>query len=208
MSVSNLGTALSSESVEINEVGNIKKNAFLHLISEVSVDDHGPVHAGMCGTASPNEFEQKLDDYIDSLTRKKENLIGVLHYAQEIYGYLPDNVQWHIAQKLGIPSAKVYGVVSFYSFFTMIPKGEHVVNVCTGTACFVRGADKLKEELENQLEIKAGETTPDNLFTLETLRCVGACGLAPVMIIDGQVHGRLSTAKEIHEVLAKYRPES
>ncbi len=162
----------------------------------------------MCDTDSPNEFVQKLDDYIDSLTHKKENLIGVLHYAQEIYGYLPDNVQWHIAQKLDIPSAMVYGVVSFYSFFTMIPRGEHVVNVCTGTACFVRGADKLKEELESQLKIKSGETTPDNLFTLETLRCVGACGLAPVMIVDGEVHGRMHEPQEINEVLAKYRPES
>lgn len=162
----------------------------------------------MCDTASPNQFVQKLDDYIDSLTHKKENLIGILHYAQEIYGYLPDNVQWHIAQKLDIPSAKVYGVVSFYSFFTMTPRGEHVVNVCTGTACFVRGAEKLKNELENQLKIKAGETTPDNLFTLETLRCVGACGLAPVMIVDGEVHGRMHEAQEISEVLAKYRPES
>jgi len=162
----------------------------------------------MCDITSPNEFAQKLDDYIESLPNKKENLIGILHYAQEIYGYLPDNVQWHIAQKLDIPSAKVYGVVTFYSFFTMVPRGEHVVNVCTGTACFVRGSDKLKEELENQLKIKAGETTPDNLFTLETLRCVGACGLAPVMIIDGNVHGCIQTAQEIHEVLAKYRPES
>jgi len=162
----------------------------------------------MCDSASTNEFAQKMDDYIESLPDKKENLIGILHYAQEIYGYLPDNVLWHIAQKLDIPSSKVYGVVSFYSFFTMIPRGEHIVNVCTGTACFVRGADKLKDELENQLKIKAGETTPDNLFTLETLRCVGACGLAPVMIVDGQVHGRLRTAQEIHEVLAKHRPES
>jgi len=162
----------------------------------------------MCDSASPNEFAQKLDDYIDNLPDKKENLIGILHYAQDIYGYLPDNVQWHIAQKLDIPSAKVYGVVSFYSFFTMIPRGEHVVNVCMGTACFVRGGDKLKDALESQLRIKAGETTPDNLFTLETLRCVGACGLAPVIIVDGQVHGRMHTAQEVHEVLAKYRPES
>lgn len=162
----------------------------------------------MCDTATPNQFAQKLDDYIDSLTHKRENLIGVLHYAQEIYGYLPDNVQWHIAQKLNLPSATVYGVVSFYSFFTMTPRGEHVVNVCTGTACFVRGADKLQDEIENQLKIIAGETTPDNLFTLETLRCVGACGLAPVMIVDGKVYGRMHEAQEINEVLAKYRPES
>ena len=161
----------------------------------------------MCDSASPNEFAQRLDDYIDNLPDKKENLIGILHYAQDIYGYLPDNVQWHIAQRLDIPSAKVYGVVSFYSFFTMIPRGEHVVNVCMGTACFVRGGDKLKDTLESQLKIKAGETTPDNLFTLETLRCVGACGLAPVIIVDGQVHGRMHTAQEVHETLAKYRPE-
>lgn len=161
----------------------------------------------MCNSDSPNEFAQKLDNFIDSLPNKKENLIAILHYAQEIYGWLPDNVQWHIAQKLDIPSAKVYGVVSFYSFFTMKPRGEHVVNVCMGTACFVRGAEKLKNELENQLKIKAGETTPDNLFTLETLRCVGACGLAPVMIVDGEVHGRMHEAQEINEVLAKYRPE-
>ena len=162
----------------------------------------------MCDTASPNEFVQKLDDYIDSLTCKVENLIGILHYAQGIYGYLPENVQWHIAHKLDIPSSKVYGVVSFYSFFTMIPRGEHVFNVCIGTACFVRGADKLKDELETQLKIKAGETTPDNLFTLETLRCVGACGLAPVMIVDGKVHGRMKDKRDINEVLAQYLPAS
>ena len=161
----------------------------------------------MCNSTSPNEFAQKLDDYIDSLTCKKENLIAVLHYAQEIYGYLPDNVQWHIAQKLEIPSSTVYGVVSFYSFFTMVPRGEHVVKVCTGTACFVKGANKLKEELESQLRIKSGETTPDHLFTLETLRCVGACGLAPVMLVDDKVHGRMHEAQEINEVLAKYRLE-
>ncbi|SDG33762.1 complex I 24 kDa subunit family protein [Desulfosporosinus hippei] len=161
----------------------------------------------MCEAGTPNQFAQKLDNFIDGLTHKKENLIAVLHHAQEIYGYLPDNVQWHIAQKLDIPSATVYGVVSFYSFFTMIPRGEHVVNVCTGTACFVRGAEKLKEELESQLKIKAGETTPDNLFTLETLRCVGACGLAPVMIVDGKVHGRMQKPQDINEVLAKYRSE-
>ena len=161
----------------------------------------------MCDTSTVNEFAQKLDSYIDGLTSKQENLIAVLHYAQEIYGYLPYNVQWHIAQKLGIPSAKVYGVVSFYSYFTMVPRGKHVFNVCTGTACFVRGADKLKDELEQQLKIKAGETTPDGLFTIETLRCVGACGLAPVMIVDGQVYGRIQSGQEINDILAKYRRE-
>lgn len=159
----------------------------------------------MCNSDSPNEFAQKLDNFIDSLPNKKENLIAILHYAQEIYGWLPDNVQWHIAQKLDIPSAKVYGVVSFYSFFTMKPRGKHVINVCMGTACFVRGAEKLQAELEKQLGIKTGQTTEDNLFSLDSLRCIGACGLAPVMMIDGKVYGRLHEPEEIRQILAQYR---
>lgn len=159
----------------------------------------------MCDKPSSNDSYRQLDDYIDSLPYKKENLIAVLHQAQELFGYLPDKVQWHIAQKLDIPSAKVYGVVSFYSFFTMRPRGEHAVNLCMGTACFVRGAEKLQAELEKQLGIKTGQVTSDNLFSLDSLRCIGACGLAPVMMVDGEVHGRLNTAEEIEQVLDKYR---
>lgn len=155
----------------------------------------------MCDKLSINDAYRQLDDYIDKLPYKKENLIAVLHYAQNLFGYLPDKVQWHIAQKLDIPSAKVYGVVSFYSFFTMKPQGKHTVNVCMGTACFVRGAEKLQAELEKQLGIKTGETTADNLFSLDSLRCIGACGLAPVMMIDGEIHGRLSGPEEIKQVL-------
>jgi len=151
---------------------------------------------------------QQLDNYIDSLTYKKENLISILHHAQELFGYLPDKVQWHIAQKLDIPSAKVYGVVSFYSFFTMKPRGQHVVNVCMGTACFVRGSEKLQQEIESQLGIKTGQTTEDHLFSLDSVRCIGACGLAPVMTVDGKVHGRLENAEDVKQALAKYRPET
>ncbi|MDP4127794.1 MAG: NAD(P)H-dependent oxidoreductase subunit E [Bacillota bacterium] len=160
----------------------------------------------MCEKPSINDPYRQLDDYIDSLPYKKENLIAILHYAQELFGYLPDKVQWHIAQKLDIPSAKVYGVVSFYSFFTMKPRGKHAANVCMGTACFVRGAEKLQAELEKQLGIKTGQITSDNLFSLDSLRCIGACGLAPVMMIDGEVHGRLNEPEEIKQVLDKYRP--
>ncbi|AET70739.1 NADH:ubiquinone oxidoreductase 24 kD subunit [Desulfosporosinus orientis DSM 765] len=149
---------------------------------------------------------KQLDDYIDSLPYKKENLILILHYAQKLFGYLPDKVQWHIAQKLDIPSAKVYGVVSFYSFFTMKPRGQHSVNVCMGTACFVRGAEKLQNEIEKQLSIKTGQVTSDQLFSLDSVRCIGACGLAPVMTVDGKVHGRLNTSEEIKQVLDNYRP--
>lgn len=151
---------------------------------------------------------QQLDDYIESLPYKKENVILILHRAQELFGYLPQKVQWHIAQKLDLPTAKIYGVVSFYSYFTMKPRGQHVANVCTGTACFVRGAETLQEEIEKQLGIKTGQMTEDKLFSLESVRCIGACGLAPVMTVDGKVHGRLENTEEVKEILAKYRPKA
>lgn len=153
------------------------------------------------------DLYHQLDDYIDNVPYKKENLIGILHHAQELFGYLPEKLQLHISQKFDIPAAKVYGVVSFYSFFTMKPRGKHTANVCMGTACFVRGAEKLQEEVEKQLGIKTGQTTDDNLFSLDSLRCIGACGLAPVMMVDGKVYGRTHEPEEVREVLEKYRPE-
>lgn len=161
----------------------------------------------MCDNVAIDEQYHRLDNYIDSLPYKKENLIGILHRAQEIFGYLPEELQWHIAQKLDVPSAKVYGVVSFYSFFTMKPRGKHVVNVCMGTACFVRGAEKLQTEVEKVLGIKTGETTADNLFSLDSLRCVGACGLAPVMMVGEKVYGRIEP-HEVKQILAQYRNEN
>jgi len=157
----------------------------------------------MCTNATTQKQFMSLDEFIDALTDKQANLIAVLHKAQEIFGYLPDEVQWHIAQKLNIPSAKVYGVVSFYSYFTTKPRGKHVINICMGTACYVRGGDKILGQIENLLAIKTGETTPDGEFTLDSLRCVGACGLAPVMIIDGKVYGRLSVS-DIAPILKEY----
>ena len=162
----------------------------------------------MCNNASIKDPYHGLDEYIDNLPYKKENLIGILHHAQGLFGYLPDELQWHIAQKLDIPSAKVYGVVSFYSFFTMKPRGKHVINICMGTACFVRGAEKLQAELEKQLEIKTGQTTKDLLFSLDSLRCIGACSLAPVMMIDGKAYGRLHEPEEIRQILDTYRQEA
>jgi len=162
----------------------------------------------MCDNPSIDDRYRRLDDYIDRLPYKKENLIGILHHAQELFGFLSEKLQLHIAQKLDIPAAKVYGVVSFYSFFTMKPQGKHVANVCMGTACFVRGAEQLQSEVEKQLKIKTGQMTPDNHFSLNSLRCIGACGLAPVMMIDGKVHGRLTEPEEIRQVLEKYRPEN
>lgn len=137
-----------------------------------------------------NKFDE-LDAYIDSLEEREGALISILHKSQALFGYLPQEVQLHIARKLDIPAAKVNGVVTFYSFFSEVPKGEHVISLCMGTACFVRGAEDILQEFESKLKIKAGETTPDGRFTLDVLRCVGACGLAPVVSIDGKVYGRV-----------------
>jgi NADH-quinone oxidoreductase subunit E/NADP-reducing hydrogenase subunit HndA len=116
---------------------------------------------------------------------------------------LPAEVQEYVAECLHIPVAKVYGVVSFYSFFTMTPKGEYPINVCLGTACYVRGAEKVLDALKNELKIEVGQVTPDGKFSLNCLRCVGACGLAPVMSIGGKTYGRM-TPEKVKEVLAEY----
>jgi NADH:ubiquinone oxidoreductase subunit E len=133
----------------------------------------------------------KLGSYIESLEYSEGELINILREAQEIFGYLHSDVQLFIARKLGIPAAKVYGVATFYSYFTMEPRGKHIVSVCLGTACFVKGADKIVEEFRKQLNIKDGTTSEDGMYTIDSIRCVGACGLAPVVIVDGKVHGRV-----------------
>jgi NADH-quinone oxidoreductase subunit E len=134
---------------------------------------------------------RELDEYVAALPDRQGALIAVLHKAQSIFGYLPREVQLHVSRLLDLPAAKVYGGVSFYSFFTEEPRGEHVINVCMGTACFVRGAEIILKEIEADLGIKAGQTTPDGRFTIDALRCVGACGLAPVVMVDGKVYGRV-----------------
>lgn len=134
---------------------------------------------------------QKLSDYIDAITEKEGALIGILHHAQELFGYLPQKLQLYIARKLGIPTAKVYGVVTFYSFFTMRPRGRHVISACMGTACYVKGSEKVIEAFQSNLGIKQGEITSDGMFSIEIVRCIGACGLAPVVTIDGNVYGHV-----------------
>lgn len=159
----------------------------------------------MCDFLSRNKqlFDQ-LDNFIDSLPTKTGALIQVLHHAQGIFGYLPKEVQLHIARKLNISPAKVYGVVSFYSYFTTEPRGEYKISVCLGTVCFVKGADKILAEFEKELGIKAGETTKDLKFTLEGLRCVGACGLAPVVVVNGKVYGQVRP-ENVSKILDNYR---
>lgn len=130
-------------------------------------------------------------------------LINVLHAAQEYFGYLPAEVQELVAEFLNLSIAHVYGVVSFYSFFSMIPKGEYPISICTGTACYVRGAEKVLDEFKRQLDIAVGETSPDGKFSINCLRCVGACGLAPVVTVGDKVYGRV-TADQVTAILKAY----
>lgn len=158
--------------------------------------------------ACKNELKEsgyrELDEFIISLRDKQGALISVLHKAQEIFGYLPNEVQVFVADRLELSLAKVYGVVSFYSYFTMTPKGKYKVAVCMGTACYVRGADKVLKDFENKLGIKAGETTLDGEFSIDALRCVGACGLAPVVLINDDVYGK-EEATKVDTLIAKYK---
>ena len=130
-------------------------------------------------------------------------LINVLHKTQEAFGYLPEEVQREIAKHLNISVAKVYGVVTFYSFFTMTPKGRYPISVCMGTACYVRGAEKVVDTLMRELDVKVGGVTADGKFSLDCLRCVGACGLAPVVTIGEKVYGRVEASK-VKEILGEY----
>ena len=146
-----------------------------------------------------NVIEQ-VEAICDKHGNKPGELINILHEAQNMHGYLPEDMQRIIARKLNIPASKVYGVVTFYSFFTMTPKGKHPISVCLGTACYVRGSETLLDEIKRTLNIEVGETTPDGKFSLDCLRCVGACGLAPVVTIGEKVYGRLQP-KDVQKIL-------
>lgn len=160
----------------------------------------------MCNFVSQNKkLFDELDSLINALPEANESaLIYVLKEAQGIFGYLPKEVQLYISGKLSVSPAKVYGVVSFYSYFSTTPVGEHKINVCLGTACFVKGAKDVLSEFEKQLGIKSGETTPDLKFTIECLRCVGACGLAPVVVVDGRVYSRV-TPEDVTGIINDYK---
>jgi NADH-quinone oxidoreductase subunit E/NADP-reducing hydrogenase subunit HndA len=147
---------------------------------------------------------QELKDVCKTFNNEKGELINVLHKAQGIFGYLPAEVQEVIAKELNVSVAHVYGVVTFYSFFTMQPKGKNPVSICLGTACYVRGAEKVLEEFKRQLNIQVGETTPDGKFSLSCLRCVGACGLAPVVLVGEKVYGRVAP-DGVADIIAEYR---
>ena len=153
------------------------------------------------------ELHKEDVDFIKTTCSKFNNdpqeLINVLHGCQTHFGYLPAEVQEVIAENLNVPVAKVFGVVKFYSFFTMTPKGKHPISICMGTACYVRGAEKVLDEFKKNLGIQVGETTPDGKFSLSSLRCVGACGLAPVVLVGEKTYGRVAP-DNVKEILQEY----
>ena len=156
-----------------------------------------------CTNKLKEDCYNKLATFIDELPERRGALISVLHKGQEIFGYLPMEVQEFIANKLDIPVSKVYGVVTFYHYFTMVPKGKYPISVCMGTACYVRGAEKVLNEVRKELGIEVGQTTDDGLFSLDALRCVGACGLAPVVLVGEDVYGK-EKAKDVKTLLSEY----
>ena len=145
----------------------------------------------------------KLDNIILNNGNQKGSLIEVLHRAQETFGYLPKCIQLHIAKKMKIPVNQVHGIVTFYNYFTETPRGKHVIRVCLGTACYVREANKVIEALEKNLSTKVGNVTKDNKFSLEVIRCLGACALSPVVMIDNDIHKRM-TSDKVLDVLSQY----
>ncbi len=151
-----------------------------------------------------------LENYISEAMKSERSdsqLIAVLHKAQELFGYLSKETMEMVSQKMSIPSSHIWGVATFYHFFNLKPRGKHSISVCLGTACYIKGADAVLKAVKDELKIGVGETTEDKIFTLHETRCVGTCGLAPVMMVDDKVYGEL-TPKKVVEVLRKIKKES
>lgn len=158
-----------------------------------------------CKCKCGNEKKDKeLQEILLKYTKDKSNLIQILNEVQEKYGYISENSQKEISEYLDIPMAEVYGVITFYSRFTLKPKGKYNIAVCLGTACFVKGSEKILEAVKQKLGIDVGETTKDGKFSIEATRCIGACGLAPVFTINDEVHGK-ATVSMVKEIIEKYQ---
>jgi NADP-reducing hydrogenase subunit HndA len=149
------------------------------------------------------EDVNKIREICASFNNDPQELINVLHKCQEHFGYLPAEVQEVISDETTVPVAKIYGVVTFYSFFTMTPKGKHPISICMGTACYVRGAEKVLDEFKKELGLQVGQTTTDGKFSLSSLRCVGACGLAPVVLVGDKTYGRVAP-DDVKNILKEY----
>ena len=152
-----------------------------------------------------NLLYDRLRAVITASQGLRNPLIEVLRQAQEIFGYLPVEVQEFVAREMNVPANKIYGVGTFYNFFTMKPRGKYTLNLCMGTACYVKGAPRLAQMISDELGVKVGETTPDGRFTVSAVRCVGACSLAPVFVIGEETYGRVDTREKMSEILKKYQ---
>ena len=152
------------------------------------------------------QMTPELKAFVAEWKSKPGNLIMVLHQVQQTYGYIPRNIAIEIAEMLEVPLAKVYGVVTFYNFFKLQTAGTYIIQVCMGTACYLRGGDDLIKEFERQLGVGLNATTPDGMFTVEAVRCLGCCGLAPVAVVNGNVHGKLTNA-DVAGILEQYRKQ-
>ncbi|MBN1456816.1 MAG: NADH-quinone oxidoreductase subunit NuoE [Sedimentisphaerales bacterium] len=150
-----------------------------------------------------NELYAFMDE-VSQERRSNSYLIAVLHKVQQLYGYLPQEVMDQVAEKMEIPTSHIWGVATFYHYFNLKPIGKNIVSVCMGTACYVKGADKMLLTLKKELGIEIGETTEDKLFTLQEARCLGACGIAPVMMINGKIYGELDSKKTV-DIINQYR---
>lgn len=156
-----------------------------------------------CTNCTENRIKEEINEILEKFTDDKGNLISILNEVQVKYGYIPQIAQLIISEYLHIALAEVYGVITFYSRFTLVPKGKYNVSVCLGTACFVKGSKDILERAKEKLGIEEGQTTEDGKFSLDTTRCVGACGLAPVFTINDEVYGK-ATVKKLDEVLDMY----
>lgn len=158
----------------------------------------------LCKEMNEEDKYKLLENVIHDYEKKESNLIQILHMTQAIFGYLPDNVQSFIAEKMDLPISKVGGVVTFYTFFSTKPKGEYTISVCLGTACYVRGGKKIIDKLKELMDIEVGETTKDMKFSLEVVRCMGACGLAPAIKVNDKVYKQVNPNK-LQQILKQYK---
>jgi NADH:ubiquinone oxidoreductase subunit E len=171
---------------------------------ETDTDRNGTAQGCCLDELSEAEMADRIEEVIDQFSGVNGALIPVLQSAQNMFGYLPEDVLKRISLKLRIPYSEVAGVVSFYSYFSTVPRGKHIVRVCLGTACYVRGGKEVLQAIQEYLEIDVGYTTEDRIFSLEIGRCFGACGLAPVVMVDDHVYQRVKPA-QVKDILIPYR---
>lgn len=159
-----------------------------------------------CEGCNGCKIDEKLVAIASKYKKVDGGIIGALHEVQDIYGYISTTSQKYLSKELNVPMSKIYGIITFYSRFSLTPKGKHHIQVCMGTACYVKGSDKVFNRFKEKLSIDQGETTKDGMFSLESVRCIGACGLAPAIVIDKEVYGKMD-AKKVDELIEKYKEE-